>query len=90
MTLKIGRIKHVQHSFGFLTDEEGIDRFFHRTDIQPAGGIADFADQDLTHLLIPGLAVSFLPVMHAVKGPRALQVCLLSSTPGLHPPALSS
>lgn len=83
MHTSTGRIKHVQHSFAFLTgDDDGVDRFFHRSELRSeADPAADFTDIDLKTILVENLTVSFLPVLHRIKGPRALQVVLLSNTP---------
>lgn len=83
MHTSTGRIKHVQHSFAFLTgDEDGVDRFFHRSELRlESDPSVDLSEVDLTTVLVEHLAVSFLPVLHRLKGPRAIQVTLLSNTP---------
>lgn len=74
-----GTIKQVQHSFAFLTDDQGVDRFFHRSQLRSAADpTIDFTDIDLTTVLTAGLVVTFFPVTHAVKGPRAIRVTLVT------------
>lgn len=78
----IGSIKSVQHAFAFVIGPDSTPRFFYRDDII---NDADLELFDLTRILIPGLLVSFTPVIHE-KGPRAICVRLLGNTPGNHPP----
>lgn len=69
-----GRIKFIKHSpsgtpqkgsgFGFITDEQGADRFFHWSDVEGTtfGQLKD------------GLAVEFEPTEGSGKGLRAARV----------------
>ena len=68
----IGRIKTVRpiEGYGFLACEDGCDRFFHR---EACVGMT------LSETLM-GLYVEFDPALHP-KGPRAVHVQLISSTP---------
>lgn len=65
-----GVVKSVRpdRSYAFLTDGQGVDRFFHRD------AMNNPADYDV---LIPGVYVFFIPLKHA-KGPRAGRVHLVA------------
>src|SRR5687767_6703008 len=62
-----GKVKRVlaDKGFGFITDEKGVDRFFHK-------------DQTLANFtaLSEGDAVRFTPIENPKKGPRAENVDL--------------
>lgn len=73
-----GRIRLVRPTFGFLVDERGIDRFFHRNHTHYADGRAVTPESDLSACVFPGLTVEFTPVLHT-KGPRAIFVRLLDA-----------
>ena len=60
--------------FCFIRDEEGVDRFAHRSELP---GI------EITESLV-GLLVEFTPAVHA-KGPRCLGVKLLTEAPTTRP-----
>ena len=61
-----GTIKDVRHDkgFGFVKGADGVERFFHRSQVVPA---RDF------DLMAPGMGVEFDHAEHA-KGPRAVNV----------------
>jgi cold shock CspA family protein len=65
-----GVIKSVRPdgSYAFLTDSQGVDRFFHQSAMN---NTADF------DILVPGVYVFFTPLKHA-KGPRASRVHLVA------------
>jgi cold shock CspA family protein len=54
-------------NFGFLRDDAGVDRFFHRSGVTPPGRLEELRVGDL---------VECDPDEHAVKGPRATNVRL--------------
>lgn len=70
----IGRIKTVRaiEGYGFLASEDGVDRFFHRTAC---------VGMTLSDTLV-GLYVEFDPALRP-KGPCAVHVMLLTSTPAI-------
>lgn len=70
-----GRIKSTQATFAFLTDEHGVDRFFHRRDLRVSERPVP-AFEDLRDLLFPGMLVQCEPVAHE-RGPRAIRVHVL-------------
>lgn len=75
-----GTIKSAQAAYAFLTDERGIDRFFHRRDLRVAE-VPVPRDEDLRHLLFKGMLVTFEPAV-GERGPRAVRVQLLTGLEG--------
>ncbi len=69
-----GTVKTIRPTYGFLTDEQGTDRFFHQRDVEPASlpGIVVGARVEFTQLDVPPTPAEGM--RRANDGHRATQV----------------